>query len=43
MWGLKSFLGGVSADFRDGFAIGVFVTLVLGYSAEKLGYKEPRY
>jgi hypothetical protein len=43
MWGLKVFLTEVSADFRNGFGIGVFVTVVLGFSAEKLGYKEPRY
>lgn len=43
MWGLKSFLLAVSDDFRNGFVLGVIVILVLGYSAEKLGYKEPRY
>lgn len=43
MWGLKAFLLAVSDDFRNGFVLGVVVILVLVYSAEKLGYKEPRY
>ncbi|WP_368507896.1 hypothetical protein [Bradyrhizobium lupini] len=43
MWLVKLLITGISADFGYGFAAGAFLTAVLGYSAEKLGYKQPHY
>ncbi|MBR0685310.1 hypothetical protein JQ594_05245 [Bradyrhizobium manausense] len=43
MWGVKLFLTNVSDDFRNGFVLGMVVIVVLIWTAEKLGYKEPRY
>ena len=43
MWLIKQLIVGISPNFGYGFTSGVAVTILLIYSAEKLGYKEPRY
>lgn len=42
-WLLKLVITGISPHFGYGFVCGMFFTLLLVFSAEKLGYKEPRY
>jgi hypothetical protein len=42
-WLIKLVIVGISPHFGYGFVSGIAVTLLLVYSAERLGYKEPRY
>jgi hypothetical protein len=42
-WLIKLVITGISPHFGYGFASGAFVTVLLVFIAEKLGYKEPRY
>jgi general stress protein CsbA len=43
MWLIKLIITGISPQFGYGFVCGIVLTVVLVFSAEKLGYKEPRY